>query len=514
MKSIYLKISLVLAAFVLTMSCEPELDPSVEDDQDQIYESGEANFNNYVAVGNSLTAGLMDGALYREGQQNSFPNIMAGQFKFAGGGEFNQPMMNDNLGGLLLNGEQLRSNRLVLAVNEQGEPAPAELAGNPTTEITNTLSGSFNNMGVPGARSFELTLNGYGNASNLPNANPYFVRFASSPDASVIEDAVAQSPSFFSLWIGNNDVLNYGFNGGIGTDQTGNPDATTYGLNDITDPQLFAQVYNNLVDGLNQSATGGVIFNIPDITSIPFFQRVPADPVPLDAETANQLNAQFQLYNTQILGGLAQVGLISQDEAQQRQINFSAGNNFVTMQDENLTDLSTVLQGPPFSLDPQTAQTLSQLRQATPADLIPLSASTFIGTTVNDNPDLINGVSVPLSDKYVLTQEEQNAIQAATNAYNETIAGVAEQHNLAFVDVNSILNEVNDSGIPYSGGILTSEFVTGGSFSLDGIHLTARGNALIVNRTIEAINEQYGSTIPMVNIGDFKSITPSNNVIE
>jgi hypothetical protein len=153
---------------------------------------------------------------------------------------------------------------------------------------------------------------------------------------------VAQSPSFFSLWIGNNDVLGYATTGGAGTDQTGNPDATSYGLNDITDPQLFAQVYNGLVEGLNQSASGGVLYNIPDVTSIPFFQVVPPNPVPLDAETANQLNAQFQLYNTQVLGGLAQVGLISQDEAQQRQINFSAGNNFVTMQDENLTDLSTI----------------------------------------------------------------------------------------------------------------------------------------------------------------------------
>ena len=515
MKSIYLKISLVLAAFVLTISCEPELDPSVEDDQNQIYESGEANFNNYVAVGNSLTAGFMDGALYREGQQNSFPNIMAGQFEFAGGGEFNQPLMNDNLGGLLLNGEQEQPNRFVLAVDELGNPAPAPLAGNPTTEITNTLSGSFNNMGVPGARSFELTVNGYGNAGNLPTAaNPYFVRFASSPDASVIEDAAAQSPSFFSLWIGNNDVLGYATNGGSGVDQTGNPDATTYGPADITDPQLFAQVYSGLVESLNQSASGGVIFNIPDVTSIPFFKVVPPNPVPLDEETANQLNAQFEAYNTQVLGGLAQIGLITSEEAQQRQINFSAGDNFVTMQDENLTDLSTILQGPPFSLDPQTAQTLSQLRQATPADLIPLSASSFIGTTVNDNPNLINGVSVPLSDEYVLTQDEQNAIQAATNAYNTTIASVAEQNDLAFVDVNSILNEVNESGIPFSGGILTSEFVTGGSFSLDGIHLTARGNALIVNRAIEAINEQYGSTVPMVNIGDFKSITPSNDVAQ
>jgi len=515
MKSIYLKISLVLAAFILTISCEPELDPSVEDDQDQLYQSGEANFTNYVSVGNSLTAGYMDGALYVDGQKSSFPNIMAGQFEFAGGGEFNQPLMDDNLGGLLINGNQSLSNRLVLAVDEAGNPAPAELAGTPTTEATNTLSGTFNNMGVPGARSFELVANGYGNASNLPTAaNPYFVRFASSPDASVIEDAIAQDPSFFSLWIGNNDVLGYATSGGTGTDQTGNPDATTYGANDITDPQLFAQVYNNLVDGLNQSASGGVVFNIPDVTSIPFFQVVPPNPIPLDAETAAQLNAQFDLYNTQVLGGLAQIGFISEEEAQSRQINFSEGNNFVILQDENLTDLSAVLQGPPFNIDPQTAQTLSQLRQATPSDLIPLTSSSFIGTTVNDNPSLINGVSVPLSDQHVLTPEEQNAIQAATNAYNETISGIAEQNNLAFVDVNSILNQVNESGIPFNGGVLTSEFVTGNSFSLDGVHLTGKGYALIANRAIKAINELYGSTVPMVNIGDFKGITPSNNIAQ
>lgn len=513
MKSIHIKLSFVLSAFLILTSCEPELDPSVEDDQ--IYESGNADFSNFVAVGNSLTAGFMDGALYRSGQMSSFPNIMADQFEFADGGEFNQPMMNDNLGGLLLNGQKIAENRLVLAVDEQGNPAPAELAGDPTTEVTNTLSGSFNNMGVPGARSFELTVNGYGNAGNLPTAaNPYFVRFASSPDASVIEDAAGQNPSFFSLWIGNNDVLGYATNGGAGVDQTGNTDPSTYGPNDITDPNVFAQVYSGLVNSLNESASGGVLFNIPDVTSIPFFQVVPAQAVPLDEQTASQLNAQFELYNTQILGGLAQAGIISQDEAQQRQINFSEGNNYVTMQDENLTDLSMILQGPPFSLDPQTAQTLGQLRQANSSDLIPLTAASFIGTTVNNDPTLINGVTVPLSDQYVLTSEEQNAVQMATNAYNETIAGIAQQNELAFVDVNSILTQVNEGGIPYNGGTLTSEFVTGDSFSLDGVHLTPKGNALISNRAIQAINEQYGSTIPMVEIGDFKGITPSNDVAQ
>jgi hypothetical protein len=513
MKSIYIKFSLFFASLLVIASCEPEFEQSVENDQ--IYESGEANFSNYVAVGNSLTAGFMDNALYREGQMNSFPNIMAGQFEFAGGGEFTQPMVNDNLGGLLLNGEKISPNRFVLAVGEDGNPAPAELAGTPTTEITNKLNGSFNNMGVPGARSFDLTFNGYGNPANLPSAaNPYYARFASSPDASVIEDAVAQGPSFFSLWIGNNDVLGYATSGGAGQDQTGNLDPSTYGPNDITDPNVFAQVYSSLVDGLNQSASGGILMNVPDVTSIAYFSIIPAKTVTLDAETASQLNAQFSLYNTQVLGGLAQVGVISESEAQARQINFSAGNNFVTMQDENLTDISTILQGPPFSLDPQTAQILSQLRQANDSDLIPFSAAQVIGTTVNDDPTLINGVSVPLSDQYVLTPEEQSLVQAATNAYNATIEGIAQQNNLALLDVNSILTQVNQEGIPFNGGVITGEYVAGGGFSLDGVHLTPRGNALIANEAIKAINEQYNASIPMVNLGDFKTITPSNDVAQ
>ena len=33
--------------------------------------AGQAEFSKYVAVGNSLTAGFMDGALYNRGQENS-----------------------------------------------------------------------------------------------------------------------------------------------------------------------------------------------------------------------------------------------------------------------------------------------------------------------------------------------------------------------------------------------------------------------------------------------------------
>ena len=79
----------------------------------------------------------------------------------------------------------------------------------PTNEVSNVAPGPYNNMGVPGAKSFHLLANGYGNVAGVASgtANPYYARMASSPNASVIEDAVAMDPSFFSLWIGSNDVL-------------------------------------------------------------------------------------------------------------------------------------------------------------------------------------------------------------------------------------------------------------------------------------------------------------------
>src|SRR5690606_36015184 len=95
--------------------------------------------------------------------------------------------------------------------------------GVPTTEIGVPLTGLFNNMGVPGAKSFHLLAPGYGNVAGVPSglANPYFARFASGASTSIITDAVAQNPTFFSLWIGNNDVLSYATSGGIGVNQTG-----------------------------------------------------------------------------------------------------------------------------------------------------------------------------------------------------------------------------------------------------------------------------------------------------
>jgi lysophospholipase L1-like esterase len=63
------------------------------------------------------------------------------------------------------------------------------------------------------------------------------------------------------------------------------------------------------------------------------------------------------------------------------------------------------------------------------------------------------------------------------------------------------------SGIMYDGVKFTTAFVTGGTFSLDGVHLTGRGYAIIANEFIKAINQKYQSTLPQVNIYNYSGVT-------
>src|SRR5690625_1019721 len=109
----------IASAFLALVACETDFDNKVTDEG--FYNSGSADVSAFVAVGNSLTAGYADNALYKTGQENSFPNILASRFAFVGGGEFKQPMMADNYGGLLLGGNKIAEPRMVLSFDARSE---------------------------------------------------------------------------------------------------------------------------------------------------------------------------------------------------------------------------------------------------------------------------------------------------------------------------------------------------------------------------------------------------------
>jgi lysophospholipase L1-like esterase len=497
-----------ISAFLFTTSCEDDFDKDV---QDIVVTSGEANFQNYVSIGNSLTSGYRDNALYIDGQNESYPNIIAGQMKLAGGGNFVQPLMADNNGGLVLAGNVIQATKLYIKSFTNGSPVIENTPGTPTTNVLTKITGPLNNFGVPGAKSFHLVAPGYGNPAGilLGTANPYYARFSSSNTSSVIDDAVAKSPTFFSYWIGNNDVLSYATSGGMGVNQTGNTNPATYGSNDISDPNVVAGAIKAGLDKLKAGgATKGVIANIPYVTSIPYFTTVPYNPL-----TPAALGANLTTLNTNLYGPLKQA-LTAFGAGDRINLLSSTSSNPVLIKDTSLPNLSAQLTAaltPSLGLPTATAfgQIFGQARQTTVEDYILLTSRSVIGTTVTGAPSPVNvyGISYPLENQHVLSKTEAAGVKTAVDAYNTAIRGLADSYGLAFVDANNKMIDLNSqSGISWDGVKYTAKFVTGGTFSLDGVHLTGRGYAIVANEFIKAINKKYRSTLPQVDPNNYSGI--------
>ena len=517
MKNKFIYLAVLAAGFA---SCEPEFENEVNAN----YTSGDADFSTYVAIGNSLTAGYMDGTVYKSGQMNSYPNMLAQQFALVGGGAFTQPSYEDdvnNLGGLKLGSLTLAGTRLVLDATDK---RPENIAGTSTVEVSALQKTAYNNAGVPGAKSFHLVAPGYGSLQGLgqipPTANPYFVRTATASNATVLGDAMSLNPTFFTNWIGANDVLSYATNGGAQADgvtpaadhnTTGNTDPSTYGGNDITNSGVFANVYSTLINTLTSSGAKGVVATIPSVTSIPYFTTVPYNPISAEAINANpQAPLLVQLY--QFLA-VATNGRIAP-------LNTDAGDmNPVLINDADLADLGAQItlyangSGNPLLMTyaNQLGAIYGKARQATAADLIVLPASSVIGTSnaASVAPFDVNGITFPMANKWVLTANEKAKVASATTAYNNAIVSIANAKDLAVADMNAIMNQLVSGLQIETGQIYTANYFSGSAteaqvlFSLDGVHPNARGYAVIANAFIGVINAHYNANLPLKYVNDY-----------
>lgn len=521
MKNKFIYLAVLSAVFA---GCQPEFDNEVSNAS---YSAGEADFSSYVAIGNSLTAGYMDGTVFKSGQQNSYPSILAQQFALVGGGAFTQPSYEDdvnNTGGLLLGGTPITSTRLIINASIGG---PQALAGMPTIEVSNLQATAYNNMGVPGAKSFHLLAAGYGNVQGVATgqANPYFVRHATSPTATVLGDAMSKNPTFFTNWIGSNDVLAFATSGGVGVDQTGNMNPATYGANDITDPNVFASVYSTIVNTLTTNpTTKGVCATIPNITSIPFFTTVPYNP--LTASVIGQGNEQvgqatITALNQQLYGPLKQI-LTAIGQGSRINLLSATDANPLLIKDEALADVGAQItavaaaSGNPqlIALAPYLGAVYGQARQATSADLVLLTTRTAIGATAPGGIDPLNkfGITYPLQDQHVLVASEVTLVNTATTNFNNTIKAVASSKNLAVADMNAVLNQLvtglqTADGQIYKAGYFSSATANTVVFSLDGVHPNARGYAIVANEFIKVINSHYKAHLPFVIPGEYPGAT-------
>jgi len=448
-----------VAILAFMASCKPEINNFEPN-------SGSADFTSYVAVGNSLTAGYADGALYKSGQETGWANILAQQLKTVGmQGTFKIPLMPDDMGVGISGGVPVTKRVLGYSTDCLGNTSLAPVLANPNADPSELLTklitsvadqGPFNNIGVPGIKVGHLLYPGLG------LLNPYYGRFAENPFSDVlIDEADKVNPTFFSLWVGNNDVLGYSASGGTG--------------DTITNPVLFEMAYKAVIAHLTAIANQGVVANIPDVTSIPFFTTVPYNAIKLTTDQADALNQAYSPYNTVMEGA----GL-------PYRINWKKGENPMVIWDKDMP-LPEIFSQYKF-------------RQIKEGELITM-------VIPQDSLKCAKwGTVKPVPDHYVLTENEISKVREATTAYNNTIKSMADHYGLAYVDMAAYMDKLSTEGLTVDGVTFTGEYVTGNSFSTDGVHLSPQGNALIANLFIKAINEKYGANIPEVAVSQYPAL--------
>ncbi len=466
------------------------------DVRDIALDSGQADFSRYVALGNSLTAGTQDGALYISSQEHAYPALLAQKMETV----FRTPWMSDELGGMPSVGIE---NKLILKATLV--PQRAEGIGTSTLENIFSLEKPLHNLGVPGAKTADLLLSGFGNPMLLSNgiSNPYYVRFASHPNASIVEDAMAIKPTFFSIWIGANDILSYAGAGG---------DPST----SLTPETAFESKLYSILDSLTKHGAKGIIATLPDVTTSPYFSTIPfcaLDPANTSyAAMVDLLNEDFAALNL----------FFEAAGYPERKLAFSKTEaSPVVILDKDMEDLSaaisTTLQstGMPAAQAELLGKQYGQARQATSDELILLPASSVIGQVDQQHYNFltslgipqedamqlsVSGITFPLADRYVLTKHEITNINTTANAFDAIIRQAAIDYNLALYDARKHMNTLSREGITYNGVHYNADFIKGGAFSLDGVHPNNAGHALIANGFIEAINMKFQSNLPTVDV--------------
>lgn len=432
---------LIVLISVITGSCKTSFDEIK-------YTEGTADFSRVVAIGGSHFAGYSDRALYLEAQSNSIPAILATRFAFAGGGAFNQPLVNPGVGiGNLGNSKYVL--QIVPDPCSTGTVVlPMPIASTGDNSNFNWLGNSipFNNLSVPNTRLKNLTNQSYGDPSPFLG-NPLYARFASNPSSSTITgDALLVIPTFVMVWMGMEDVYNYARTGG---DQGGDS---------ISNAANFDLLYNNLIVELTSLQGKGVVLNIPSLHSFPFFTRIGYNSLLLTAQQAAQLTALY-------------AGVDST-------ITFHEGyNNYVIA-------------------DP-----------AVPSGRRQIEAGEYI---LSSTPlDSINcqgwGTTLPIPGRYVLDAQEVTKIKNAIISFNSTITMAAATNGLVVADIQSSLNKM-ENGMIFNGVNYSTEYLTGGIFSTDGFHFSQRGSAIVANEVVKTINNYYNSKIPQVDVNSFDGI--------
>ncbi len=409
--------------------------------------AGAQQFAQYVALGDSLTAGWQSGCLVERNQLTNYPSQLA---KILYDGDFELPLVKE------------------VPLSNSGSPQclgavfvpPASLTVAPMSEMDGPLNAllprPYNDLAIPGAEVADLTTLTHGdvNGTSLEKLSALILRNVtgspfdgtSAVNQAGILLAPAASSAIATLWIGNNNTLGASTSGIV-------VDGVTL-VSQADFQASFAAIIAGIPSGVEL-----VVANIPDVTSIPFSSTIP--PI-----LVNPATRQPVIINGSVVP----------------------------------------LLGPGDAGYPCTPVPPDQGCGLPPGTLVNLPASSLLGQGVGI-PVAAGGTGLPLPHGSVdatgahpgviLYPDDIALLQQKTAEYNSVIA--SSSNGAVLVDTNARFTEIAQHGYKIGGIELTTSFLTGGIFSYDGVHPSTIGYTIVASEFINAINDQTASNYRQPN---------------
>ncbi len=422
-------------------------------EKETVLSTGDADFTRYVAIGNSLTAGYQSGALTQSHQIYSYPNQIATQ---AGVKSFTQPLL--GYPGIGAFSADTVNPAGIMELTYLDNPATPNTV-NPDPVITpepfadhaDTFNPLFPYVSADVASNNSLPYNNLGIPGSVLGHMLATYSAATSGTGNSFFDIILRNPNF-----GN---------------------TTVYQQAKMLQPTfLTCWIGNN--DVLGYATSGG--------TS-------PAAPTDV---------ATFTILYGQLLDSL-----------------LTTGADIVVANIPDVTAIPFFTTIPGVLLNTETNEPLIIDGNVVPiigvnpaTDFVLLSAPEALKLGLGV-PTSLGGTGAPLPDQFILDASEIAIASQAVSDFNAAIKNLADARGIAVVDINSFFNDIKANGYTLAGVEFTPKFLTGGIFSLDGVHPSDVGYGIVTNEFIKTINSKFSASIPMVNIVDLMTeISPSVNL--
>ncbi len=511
---------LLFAAIGMLTACKPYEFKEPKETRNPRRNNFSVDFSKYIAFGASFTAGFMDDALYTEGQKSAFPNLLYKSFQALDTslkGDLPFPDVGTEIGFsrvIVIDGPPLVSYNVGKTQFDNPHPRPLYepafqadgpsclpfvpkplLADKTPQQFFAPYTGKFNNYGIPGLTMLQAITPATADVFDVL-FNPYYLRIASKPKVStVLEDAAANDPTFFSIMLGESDIINFMRSGG-----------ETYLQTEID----FSLQMQGMLEALAKKGAKGVIATIPDFSDFPYFTVATEQGFSkerdfnLNSTEANSINQAYFLQgypSEQYFKPGLNSYLVERSNGNLSQ--FKRGVEFVT--NEFLPYLDSLGRGQIEKCGVAVGGRRRGMGIIHEVELVKVP-----------NTAIVVPKAYPVPKRFILDEGEVAILNQRLSQYNAAIRriqstvsvnGVPLSSILAVADLYSAFKQLKrDRGLQNRDRLTIMYFDQGpaGVFSSDGLHPTPIGHAFIANVMINAINGHFGLNLPLHDLRKFR----------